>query len=67
MSWTYIIIAEMLNNAGGIGSMIWMVSRQSRIDKVFALLFVIIFIGFVQDKIFKYFDKKIFKFKYINK
>jgi NitT/TauT family transport system permease protein len=67
MSWTYIIIAEMLNNNGGIGAMIWTATRQSRIDKVFAILFIIIFIGFIQDKIFKSLDKKIFKFKYINK
>lgn len=67
MSWTYIIIAEMLNNSGGVGSMIWLASRQSKNEKVWALLIIIMFIGFIQDKIFKFADKKIFKFKYVNK
>jgi len=67
ISWTYIIIAEMVNNTGGIGSLIYIAGRQSRIDKVFAILIIIILIGFLQDKLFKYIDKKIFKFKYATK
>jgi NitT/TauT family transport system permease protein len=65
ISWTYIIVAEMLNKSGGIGGMLYTVSRQGRIDKVFALLFVIILIGFVQDKFFSYLDKKLFPYKEI--
>lgn len=67
ISWTYIIIAEMVNKEGGIGSMIFTAARQSRVDKVFAILLVIIFIGFIQDKIFKFLDRKLFPHKYINK
>ena len=65
ISWTYIIVAEMLNKSGGIGGLIYTASRQGRIDKVFALLFVIILVGFIQDKLFTYLDKKLFPYKHL--
>jgi len=65
ISWTYIIIAEAQGNEGGIGGLIWRVGqRQGRYDKVFALLVVIMIIGFLQDKMFSSLDKKFFPFKY---
>lgn len=64
ISWTYIIIAELLNRTAGIGSLIFVAQRQSRVDKVFAILFLIILLGFVQDKVFQWLDKKFFKYKY---
>jgi ABC-type nitrate/sulfonate/bicarbonate transport system permease component len=64
ISWTYIIIAEMLNQTGGIGALIHLSARQSRLDKVFALLLIIVLIGILQDKLFAWLDKKLFKFKY---
>lgn len=65
ISWTYIIIAESLGNQGGIGALIWRVGqRQGRIDKVFALLLIIILIGIVQDRIFVWLDKYFFPHKY---
>lgn len=67
ISWTYIIIAEMQNMEGGIGALAWKAARQSRIDKVFALLFVIILVGFLQDLLFKWLDKKLFAHKYATK
>lgn len=63
ISWTYIIIAEMVNVNGGVGAMIFMAARQSRLDKVFAALFIIILIGIIQDKIFKYLGKTLFPHK----
>jgi NitT/TauT family transport system permease protein len=65
ISWTYIIVAEMVNVNGGVGSMIFMAGRQARTDKVFAILFIIILIGFIQDKIFSYLDKALFPQKYV--
>jgi NitT/TauT family transport system permease protein len=65
ISWTYIIVAEMVNKTGGIGAMLYSAARQSRIDKVFALLFLIVLVGFVQDKIFKALDKKLFPYKHV--
>ncbi len=65
ISWTYIIIAEMLNSTGGLGSLIFKVGqRQGRIDKVFALLIVIILIGFLQDRLFVLLDRLLFPFKH---
>jgi NitT/TauT family transport system permease protein len=66
VSWTYIIIAELVNRAdGGIGSLAYMASRQSRLDKVFAVLLVIIAIGYLQDKVAFLLDKMFFPFKEI--
>lgn len=68
ISWTYIIVAENYDaSQGGLGSLIWRVGqRQGRMDKVFALLLLIILIGIFQDKIFKWMDKALFPFKYQN-
>lgn len=65
ISWTYIIVPEMINQNGGIGAMIFKSARQSRLDKVFAILIVIVIIGFLQDRLFKWLDKKLFPYKYI--
>jgi ABC-type nitrate/sulfonate/bicarbonate transport system permease component len=64
ISWTYIIIAELLNRQGGIGSLIYIKARQGQIPKVFGILIVIILIGFIQDRIFVYLDKRLFPHKY---
>lgn len=66
ISWTYIIIAELLNRQGGIGSLMYIKARQGQIEKVFAGLIVIIIIGFLQDQIFKFIDKRLFPHKYVN-
>jgi len=65
ISWTYIIVAELINkSAGGIGALCYTAARQSRIDKVFALLVVIVLIGFVQDKLAGILDKMLFPHKH---
>lgn len=64
ISWTYIIIAELVNRAGGIGSLIYIKARQGQIEKVFAILIIIVIIGFIQDRLFAYIDKRIFPHKY---
>lgn len=60
ISWTYIIIAELVNRAGGIGSLIYIKARQGQIEKVFAILIVIILIGLVQDRIFVFVTQRLF-------
>lgn len=64
ISWTYIIIAELVNKTGGVGSLIFTAQRQSRIDKVFAILMIIVLFGIIQDWLFKLVDKKLFPHKY---
>lgn len=65
ISWTYIIVAEMVNNEGGVGAMIYAAAKQSRLERIFAVIVVIVVIGFLQDIIFKWLDKKLFKFKHV--
>lgn len=67
ISWTYITIVEMLNKGGGIGELIWVAKRQSRIDKAFAILIIIVIIGVIQDKLFLFLDKILFPHKHVNK
>ncbi|PTM13652.1 MAG: hypothetical protein DA408_05830 [Bacteroidetes bacterium] len=64
ISWTYIIIAELLNREGGVGAMIWLNGKYGKVDKVFAWLLVIILVGFLQDRLFVYLDKRLFPHKY---
>jgi NitT/TauT family transport system permease protein len=65
ISWTYIIVAELINAESGIGKLIHMARRQSQLDQVFALLIVIILVGILQDILFRMIDKKINPFKYV--
>ena len=67
ISWTYIIIAEIVNKEDGIGSLIFTASRKSQTDHVFALLIFIILIGFLQDKLFEFIDRILFPYKHIKK
>ena len=65
ISWTYIIVAEGIASQGGLGNLIWAAGlRQGRIDKVFALLIIIVVIGVIQDKIFVWLDRELFPHKY---
>lgn len=67
ISWTYIIIAELLNKEGGIGALIYTAGRRGQIPDVFAILIVIIIVGFLQDRVFVYLDKRLFPHKYQKK
>ncbi len=63
LSWTYIVIAEMINaSSGGIGALCFTAARYSRIDKVFVILFIIVLIGWTQDKILSYLGTILFPY-----
>lgn len=64
VSWSYVVIAELLNKDGGIGALINTMSRQSRTAEMYALLFLIIFIGVCQDIILRKADTVLFPYKY---
>lgn len=65
ISWTYLVFIEANGSQGGIGDLLLRgAKRRGRIDKVFALLILIILIGVFQDKIFAYMDRKLFPHKY---
>lgn len=69
ISWTYIIVIETINSGeDGIGALIYTVGqRQVKIDRLYALLVVIILIGVIQDRVFAYLDREFFPFKYQSK
>lgn len=67
ISWTYIIVAETTASEGGLGPLTFAAQRQARVDKIFAILILIILIGVLQDRIFAYLDKKFFPHKYQTK
>jgi NitT/TauT family transport system permease protein len=64
ISWTYIIFAELLNNTGGIGSLMWECQRKSKDEQMWAIIILIVAIGFIQDRLFKQLDKLCFRDKY---
>lgn len=67
ISWTYIIIAELLSRSpgiGGVGALIFMKGKLGQNDKVFAILLLIVLIGILQDKLFVLLDKRLFPHKY---
>ncbi|MDR1227611.1 MAG: ABC transporter permease subunit [Azoarcus sp.] len=65
VSWTYIVIAELLNAQGGLGYLIYLASnRSSHIEQVYAVIILIVLIGLLQDRLLKWLDRVFFKFKY---
>jgi len=64
ISWTYIIIAEYINREDGIGGMIQLKQKFGKRPDMFAILLMIILVGFIQDRIFVYLDKRLFPHKY---
>jgi len=68
ISWTYLIVAELVNaGAGGLGALSYKAARQSRVDEVFAILILIVGIGIVQDRVFRYIDRTLFPHKYASR
>ena len=64
VTWTYIVICELLNKEGGVGAMIYTLNRQSRIPEMYGALFIIILIGITQDFLLRKLDKLCFPYKY---
>lgn len=64
VSWSYIVVAELINSEGGVGSLIFKSVKQGRMDMVFALLILIILVGFMNDLIFRFLDWLFFPYNY---
>lgn len=61
VSWTYIIVAEYINkDGGGLGALIYIKRRLQQVPDMFAIILVIVLIGFLQDRIFVYIGKRLF-------
>ena len=65
ISWTYIVVAEMMNQVGGLGNLATIVRQETRYDMLYAIILLILVLGFLQDKAFKWADKKMYKYKYV--
>lgn len=69
VSYSYVVICEMIYKDGtisGIGALINTMIRQSYMAEAFALLFIIILIGCLQDFLFTKLAQKLFPYKYNN-
>lgn len=64
ISWTYIIVAELIAKDLGVGALIATSAKQSRTDWVFAVLLVIIVVGYGSDLLFSLLDWMGFPYKY---
>lgn len=63
ISWTYIIIAESLNRDTGLGSLLYIFARLGKMPSVYAVLIVIVLIGYLQDRLFVYMNHRLFPYK----
>jgi NitT/TauT family transport system permease protein len=65
VSWTYIIVAEYINkDGGGLGALIYIKRRLQQVPDMFAIILVIVLIGFLQDQIFAYLSRRLFPHRY---
>lgn len=65
ISWTYIIIAEYINkDGGGLGALLYIKRRLQQVPDMFAVILLIVLIGFLQDQIFAYLSKRLFPHRY---
>lgn len=64
ITWTYIIIVELLNREGGLGGLIHILRRQGLMPEMCGVLFCIVLIGIFQDFLLKQTGKVIFPYKY---
>jgi len=63
ISWTYIIIAEVYYRTDGLGSYSYILGRQGNVAGVFAVLIMIVIIGYLQDQFFAYMNRRLFPYR----
>ena len=64
VSWTYIIVAELIAKDMGVGALIATSAKQSRTDWVFAILIAIIAAGYVNDLMMKTSEKILYPYNF---
>jgi NitT/TauT family transport system permease protein len=67
ISWTYLVVAEVINKTGGLGALAYVSARQSKVEQVFAVLIIIMVIGILQDKLLSWVDTLLFPYKKVGK
>ena len=65
ISWTYAIYVELINKQeGGMGALIYnLYFRQNETEKLYALILVMVAVGFLFDLLLRLVDRKLFPFK----
>lgn len=65
ISWTYAVYVELINKQeGGIGALIYnLYFRQNQTEKLYALIILMVAVGFLFDLSLRYLDRKAFPFK----
>ncbi len=61
IGWTYVILAEVINAPNGLGHLIMVSQRYGRIDRMFALVIVILVIGVITDQIIRIANARLFR------
>jgi len=66
ISWTYAIYVELINiQEGGIGALIYnLYFRMNETEKLYALILIMVAVGFLFDQLLRLLDRVIFRFKY---
>jgi NitT/TauT family transport system permease protein len=66
ISWTYAVYVELINKQeGGIGALIYnLYFRQNETEKLYALILIMVGVGFCFDQLLRLLDRKVFPFKY---
>ncbi len=66
ISWTYAIYVELINKQeGGMGALIYnLYFRQNETEKLYALILIMVAVGFLFDQLLRFADRKAFPFKY---
>ena len=60
IGWTYVIMAEVVNAPNGLGHLITVSQRYGHMDRMFALVLVILLIGVVTDQLIRFTNKALF-------
>src|SRR5262249_10699454 len=61
IGWTYVIMAEVVNAPNGLGHLITVSQRYGHMDRMFALVLVILLIGVVTDQLISFVNKSLFR------
>ena len=66
ISWTYAVYVELINKQeGGIGALIYnLYFRQNQAEKLYALILIMVAVGYSFDLLLRQIDRRIFPFKY---
>lgn len=60
IGWTYVIMAEVVNAPSGLGHLITVSQRYGHMDRMFALVFVILLIGVATDRFIALLNRRLF-------